>query len=61
MQSGCMITFVSNPPGGTGALNGTASLDVPVSAAGLYTVQVANLGTGPLTIWSAATPQLALG
>jgi hypothetical protein len=41
--------------------NGIASLDVPVNGLGLYTVQVVNLGIGPLSIWTAATPQLALG
>jgi PKD repeat protein len=41
--------------------NGVASLDVPVSGLGLYTVRVVNLGLGPLSVWSAATPQLAIG
>jgi PKD domain len=41
--------------------NGVASLDVPVSSAGLYAIQVVNLGLGPVSIWSAATPQLATG
>ena len=41
--------------------NGIASIDVPVSGLGLYMVQVVNLGVGPMTVWSAATPQLALG
>lgn len=38
--------------------NGVASLDVPVSSLGLYTIQVVNLGLGPVTVWSAATPYL---
>jgi PKD repeat protein len=41
--------------------NGVASLDVPVSTFGLYSIQLINLGLGPVTVWSAATPQLALG
>jgi hypothetical protein len=41
--------------------NGIASLDVPVSGFGLYSIQLVNLGLGPVTVWSAATPQLALG
>jgi hypothetical protein len=41
--------------------NGIASLDVPVSGGGLYVVQVVDLGVGPLSIWSAATPQLKTG
>jgi hypothetical protein len=41
--------------------NGVASLDVPVDSAGLYALQVVNLGLGPVTVWTAATPQLALG
>ena len=41
--------------------NGIASIDVPVSGLGLYTVQVLNVGLGPVSVWSAATPQLALG
>jgi PKD repeat protein len=41
--------------------NGIASLDAPVSGFGLYTVQVLNLGLGPVSVWSAATPQLETG
>jgi hypothetical protein len=41
--------------------NGVASLDVPVSGLGLYTVQIVNLGLGPVTVWSAATPYLSTG
>jgi PKD domain len=41
--------------------NGVASLDVPVNGFGLYSIQLINLGLGPVTVWSAATPQLALG
>jgi PKD domain-containing protein len=41
--------------------NGVASLDVPVNGFGLYSIQLINLGVGPVTVWSAATPQLGLG
>jgi cytoskeletal protein RodZ len=41
--------------------NGVASLDVPVSGFGLYSIELVNLGLGPVSVWSAATPQLALG
>jgi hypothetical protein len=41
--------------------NGVVSLDVPVSSAGLYSVQLINLGIGPVSIWSAATPYLSTG
>jgi PKD repeat protein len=41
--------------------NGVASLDVPVNGAGLYTVELVNLGLGPVNIWSAATPYLSTG
>ncbi|MFL5959387.1 MAG: PKD domain-containing protein [Gaiellaceae bacterium] len=40
---------------------GIASLDVPVNSLGLYVIQVVNLGLGPLSVWSAATPQLETG
>jgi hypothetical protein len=43
------------------ASNGIASLSVPVSGFGLYSVQVINLGVGPVNVWTAATPQLATG
>ncbi|HEU5216266.1 MAG TPA: PKD domain-containing protein [Gaiellaceae bacterium] len=38
--------------------DGVASLDVPVGSLGLYTIQVVDLGLGPVTVWSAATPYL---
>jgi len=41
--------------------NGVASLDVPVSTFGLYSIQVINLGIGPVTVWSATTPYLSTG
>jgi hypothetical protein len=36
-------------------------LDVPVNGAGLYSIQVINLGLGPVTVWSATTPYLSTG
>ncbi|HEX4323719.1 MAG TPA: PKD domain-containing protein [Gaiellaceae bacterium] len=39
--------------------NGVASLDVPVDGAGLYSIQIVNLGLGPVSVWSAATPYLS--
>jgi hypothetical protein len=41
--------------------NGIASLDVPISGFGLYLLQVVDLGLGPVSVWSAATPQLQTG
>jgi len=41
--------------------NGVASLDVPVAGAGLYSIQIVNLGLGPVSVWSAATPYLSTG
>lgn len=41
--------------------NGVVSLDVPISSFGLYSVQIVNLGLGPVTVWSAATPYLGTG
>jgi hypothetical protein len=38
--------------------SGLAVLDVPVSKAGLYTVQVINLSLGPVQVWTAATPNV---
>jgi len=38
--------------------SGLAVLDVPVSAAGIYTVQVINLSVGPVSVWTAATPNV---
>jgi hypothetical protein len=34
---------------------GITSIDVPVSATGVYLVKVVNASAGPVTIWSAAT------
>jgi hypothetical protein len=41
--------------------NGVASLDVPVDGAGLYSIQIVDLGLGPVSVWSAATPYLSTG
>ncbi len=38
--------------------DGIASLEVPVALPGLYLVQVVNLGAEPVTVWTAATPQV---
>ena len=38
--------------------SGLAVLDVPVSRAGIYTVQVINLSLGPVQVWTAATPNV---
>lgn len=38
--------------------SGFAVLDVPVSAAGTYAVQVINLSVGPVEVWTAATPNV---
>ncbi len=37
---------------------GLAVIDRPVSGAGVYVVQVANLGLGPMQVWTAATPRV---
>ncbi len=38
--------------------NGLAAIDVPVSAGGMYVVKTVNLSLGPLSVWTAATPQV---
>ncbi len=38
--------------------NGIASVTLPVSTAGLYVIQLVNVGVGPVNIWTAATPQV---
>jgi hypothetical protein len=38
--------------------NGIASVSMPVSASGLYVIQLVNVGLGPVNIWTAATPQV---
>jgi hypothetical protein len=35
---------------------GVAALEAPVAQAGVYTVQVVNLGPAPLPLWTSATP-----
>jgi len=38
--------------------SGFATLTVPVSQAGTYSLQVINLGAGPVEVWTAATPNV---
>jgi len=38
--------------------NGIASVTMPVTATGLYVIQLVNVGLGPINIWTAATPQV---
>jgi PKD repeat protein len=56
-----VLDLLGNAIHTTRSSNGVASLDVPVSSLGLYTVRIVDLGLGPLSVWSAATPQLGLG
>jgi hypothetical protein len=38
--------------------SGIASINMPVTTTGLYVIQLANVGVGPVNIWTAATPQV---
>ena len=38
--------------------NGIAGLTTPVSSSGLYVIQLVNVGSGPVNIWTAATPEV---
>lgn len=38
------------------AVGGVAVIEQAVSEAGLYQVQILNLGGGPVEVWTAATP-----
>ena len=38
--------------------NGVAVLDQPVTRSGVFLVRVINLGVGPVTVWTAATPNV---
>jgi len=38
--------------------SGFAVLDVPVTSAGTYAIQVINLSVGPVEVWTAATPNV---
>jgi hypothetical protein len=40
------------------ATNGLATISVPASTAGMYVVKSVNLSAGPVSIWTAATPQV---
>jgi hypothetical protein len=50
--SGKVLGKVNSSP------NGIASLTMPVSSSGLYVIQLVNTGVGPVSIWTAATPQV---
>jgi hypothetical protein len=54
--------IVLNPLGGVVGIvqssNGIAVVDAPVSASGLYVVQVLNLGLTPANVWTVSTPLL---
>lgn len=39
--------------------SGVASLEVPVSANGVYVLKVLNLSVGPVNVWTASTPSVA--
>ncbi|HEY3123924.1 MAG TPA: hypothetical protein VGK70_07640, partial [Thermoanaerobaculia bacterium] len=41
------------------ASSGLAVIETPVSASGTYLIKLVNLGLGPVTIWTAATPLVA--
>jgi hypothetical protein len=38
--------------------NGIAAVQGPVSTSGLYVIQLVNVGSGPVNIWTAATPEV---
>ena len=38
---------------------GIVTLNVPVSSSGMYTIQAVNLSLGPVSLWTAATPQVS--
>ena len=45
--------------GSATSTNGIASLDVPVTDAGMYIVKTVNLAVGPVSIFTATTPQVS--
>ena len=45
--------------GSATSTSGIASLDVPVTDAGMYIVKTVNLAIGPVSIFTATTPQVA--
>jgi len=38
--------------------NGIAAVQGPVSATGLYKIQLVNVGGSPVNVWTAATPEV---
>jgi hypothetical protein len=62
--SGVPIKIVLVDPTGlavataTSGTNGIASLSQPVTAGGVYLLKITNLSAGPVSIWTAATPQV---
>ena len=46
------LTLATSAPTTTGL----ATVDVPASQSGTYTVQTINLSLGPVALWTAATP-----
>jgi len=56
------MQLVAIDPNGVSTIasgTGIVTLNVPVSASGMYTIQAVNLSLGPVTIWTAATPQVS--
>jgi hypothetical protein len=45
--------------GSATSTTGIVSLDVPVSSAGMYVVKTVNLAIGPVSIFTATTPQVS--
>ena len=54
-QAACAITFVSNPPGGGKALDGTASLGMDGSFTGAAITEGTGNRTGCVGMWNQAT------
>lgn len=50
--SGNVLNTVNASP------DGVAGIDVPVSSAGTYVIQLVNVSLGPIQVWSAVTPQV---
>jgi hypothetical protein len=60
-EAGGSFRVVLASPAGTvlataPSADGVAVIEVPIAQAGLFTVQSVNLGTGPLELWTSATP-----
>jgi hypothetical protein len=41
------------------ASSGFAVIQTPVSGSGIYVVKLVNVGLGPVSVWTAATPLVA--